>query len=96
MKVKGKIKIMNNKFRNEILIEGYLYDRDLENKSFVIKSNEDIIEFRYNDNFNVTLLEELEGNELIRIKGAFDKDDKGIFYLALGLLVIPKFMEGDN
>lgn len=87
---------MNNKFRNEILIEGYLYDRDLENKSFVIKSNKDIIEFRYNDNFNVTLLEELEGNELIRIKGAFDKDDKGIFYLALGLLVMPNYVEGDN
>lgn len=87
---------MNNKFRNEILIEGYLYDRDLENKSFVIKSNKDIIEFRYNDNFNVALLEELEGNELIRIKGAFDKDDKGIFYLALGLLVMPNYVEGDN
>ena len=96
MKVKGKIKIMNNKFRNEILIEGYLYDRDLENKSFVIKSNEDIIEFRYNDNFNINLLEELKGNELIRIKGAFDKDDNGIYYLALGLLVMPNFVEGDN
>ena len=87
---------MNNKFRNEILIEGYLYDRDLENKSFIVKSNEDIIEFRYNDNFNVALLEELEGNKLIRIKGAFDKDDKGIFFLALRLLVMPNYVEGDN
>jgi hypothetical protein len=87
---------MNNKFRNEILMEGYLYDLDLENKSFFIKCNDDIIEFKYNDNFNITLLEELKGNELIRIKGAFDKDDSGIYQLALGILVMPKFMEGDN
>ena len=39
---------MNSEFKNEILIDGYLYDRDLENKSFQIKNNEDIIEFKYN------------------------------------------------
>ena len=58
---------MNNKFRNEILIEGYLYDRDLENKSFKVTNNEDIIEFRYNDDFNITLLEELNVH-LIKMK----------------------------
>lgn len=86
---------MNNKFRNEILIEGYLYDRDLENKSFKVTNNEDIIEFRYNDDFNITLLEELNGNELIRVKGAFDKDENDIFFLARGILIMPNFTEGD-
>ena len=42
---------MNSEFKNEILMDGYLYDRDLENKKFQIKNNEDIIEFRYNGNF---------------------------------------------
>ena len=86
---------MNNKFRNEILIEGYLYDRDLENKSFKVKNDEDIIEFRYNDDFNITLLEELNGNELIRVKGAFDKDENDIFFLARVILIMPNFTEGD-
>ena len=95
MKMKGKIKIMNNKFKNEVLIEGYLFDRDLDNNSFRIQNNSDVIEFRYNNDFNIRLLEELKGNELIRIKGAFDKDDKGLFLLAIGMLVMPTFKEGD-
>ena len=94
--MKGKINKMNNKFRNEILIEGYLYDRDLDNKSFKVNNNEDIIEFRYNDEFNITVLEELKVNELVRIKGSFDKDENGVFLLARGILVMPNFMEGDN
>ena len=86
---------MNNKMKNEILIEGYLYDRDLENKSFKIKNNEDIIEFKYNEDFKESNLEELQGNELIRIKGSFDQDEDGIFYLAKDMLVLPQFSKGD-
>ena len=49
---------MNSEFKNEILMDGYLYDRDLENKKFQIKNNEDIIEFRYNEDFKENSLEE--------------------------------------
>ncbi len=86
---------MNSEFKNEILIDGYLYDRDLENKSFQIKNNEDIIEFKYNEDFKESNLEELQGNELIRIKGSFDQDEDGIFYLAKDMLVLPQFSKGD-
>lgn len=86
---------MNSEFKNEILIDGYLYDRDLENKSFQIKNNEDIIEFKYNEDFKESNLEELQGNELIRIKGSFDQDENGIFYLAKDMLVLPQFSKGD-
>ena len=87
---------MNNKMKNEILIEGYLYDRDLENKSFQIKNNEDIIEFRFNEDFKVELLEELQGNEIIRIKGSFDQDEEGIFLMARDILVLPNFSHGEE
>ena len=87
---------MNNKMKNEILIEGYLYDRDLENKSFQIKNNEDIIEFRFNEDFKVELLEELQGNEIIRIKGSFDQDKEGIFLMARDILVLPNFSQGEE
>ena len=86
---------MNSEFKNEILIDGYLYDRDLENKCFQIKNNEDIIEFKYNEDFKESNLEELQGNELIRIKGSFDQDENGIFYLAKDMLVLPQFSKGD-
>lgn len=86
---------MNKEFKNEILIEGYLYDRDLDNKSFQIKNNNDVIEFRFNDDFKVENLEELQGNELIRIKGSFDQDENGIFYLAKDMLVMPQFSKGE-
>ena len=85
---------MNNKFKNEILIEGYLYEKDLENKSFKIKNNEDIIEFRYNDEFDIDLLEELKGKEYIRVRGSFDKDENGVFFLAKEILIL-SLMEGD-
>lgn len=87
---------MNNEFKNEILMDGYLYDRDLENKKFQIKNNEDIIEFRYNEDFKESSLEELQGNELLRIKGSFDQDENGLFYLAKDMLVLPQFSKGDE
>lgn len=86
---------MNKEFKNEILIEGYLYDKDLDNKFFQIKNNNDIIEFRFNDEFKVKKLEELQGNELIRIKGSLDQDENGIFYLAKDILVMPQFSKGE-
>ena len=86
---------MNSEFKNEILIDGYLYDRDLENKSFQIKNNEEIIELKNNEDFKESNLEELQGNELIRIKGSFDQDEDGIFYLAKDMLVLPQFSKGD-
>jgi hypothetical protein len=87
---------MNSEFKNEILMDGYLYDRDLENKKFQIKNNEDIIEFRYNEDFKENSLEELQGNELLRIKGSFDQDENGLFYLAKDMLVLPQFSKGDE
>lgn len=87
---------MNKEFKNEILMDGYLYDRDLENKKFQIKNNEDIIEFRYNEDFKESSLEELQGNELLRIKGSFDQDENGLFYLAKDMLVLPQFSKGDE
>ena len=87
---------MNSEFKNEILMDGYLYDRDLENKKFQIKNNEDIIEFRYNEDFKENSLEELQGNELLRIKGSFDQDENGLFYLAKDMLVLPQFSNGDE
>ncbi len=87
---------MNSEFKNEILMDGYLYDRDFENKKFQIKNNEDIIEFRYNEDFKESSLEELQGNELLRIKGSFDQDENGIFYLAKDMLVLPQFSKGDE
>ena len=87
---------MNNESKNEILMDGYLYDRDFENKKFQIKNNEDIIEFRYNEDFKESSLEELQGNELLRIKGSFDQDENGLFYLAKDMLVLPQFSKGDE
>ena len=87
---------MNSEFKNEILMDGYLYDRDLENKKFQIKNNEDIIEFRYNEDCKENSLEELQGNELLRIKGSFDQDENGLFYLAKDMLVLPQFSKGDE
>ena len=87
---------MNNKMKNEILIEGYLYDRDLDNKSFQVKNNEDIIEFRFNDDFRIDLIEELQGNEIIRVKGSFDQDEEGIFLMVRDILVLPNFTQGEE
>lgn len=86
---------MNSEFKNEILMDGFLVSKDLENKKFQIKNNDDIIEFRYDENFKESNLEELQENELIRIKGSFDQDDEGIFYLAKDMLVLPQFSKGE-
>ena len=86
---------MNSEFKNEILMDGFLVSKDLENKKFQIKNNDDIIEFRYDENFKESNLEELQENELIRIKGSFDQDGEGIFYLAKDMLVLPQFSKGD-
>ena len=86
---------MNSEFKNEILMDGFLVSKDLENKKFQIKNNDDIIEFRYDENIKESNLEELQENELIRIKGSFDQDDEGIFYLAKDMLVLPQFSKGD-
>ena len=86
---------MNSEFKNEILMDGFLVSKDLENKKFQIKNNDDIIEFRYDENFKESNLEELQENELIRIKGSFGQDDEGIFYLAKDMLFLPQFSKGD-
>ena len=86
---------MNREFKKEKLMDGFLVSKDLENKKFQIKNNDDIIEFRYDENFKESNLEELQENELIRIKGSFDQDDEGIFYLAKDMLVLPQFSKGD-
>ena len=51
---------MNSEFKNEILMDGFLVSKDLENKKFQIKNNDDIIEFRYDENFKESNLEELQ------------------------------------
>lgn len=87
---------MNNKFRNEILIEGYLFDSDIDNKIFRVQCEDDVIEFRFNDEFHIGVLENLKGNEIIRIRGSFDCDGNGIFLLAKGILVMPEIERRDN
>lgn len=80
---------MGNKFKNEIYIQGYLINVDYENNSFQIKNGEDIIEFKYNDDFDKELLEDLNINDVILVNGSIDKDID-IFYLAKTILVYPK------
>jgi len=80
---------MENKFKNEIYIQGYLMNVDYENNSFQIKNGEDIIEFKYNDDFDKELLKELNINDVILVNGSIDKD-VDIFYLAKTILVYPK------
>ena len=86
---------MNCKFKNEILIEGYLFDKDLENKCFRVQCNSDVIEFKYNNDFKVRLLENLKGNEIFLVKGALDQDDFGTFYLAKDIIIEPYIREGE-
>ena len=86
---------MNSEFKNEILMDGFLVSKDLENKKFQIKNNDDIIEFRYDENYKESNLEELQENELMRVEVSFDQDDEGIFYLAKDMLVLPQFSKGD-
>lgn len=86
---------MNNDFKNEILMDGYIFDKDLTKKCFKIKNNEDIIEFRYKNDFDESKINELNGDDLIRIKGSFDQDEYGLFYLASDILVLPQFKKGE-
>ena len=86
---------MNNKLQNEILIEGYIFDKDFENKSFLIKNNDDVFQFRFNEDFKIEELKELQENEVVRVKGSFDQDENGMFFLAKDILVMPTFSKGE-
>lgn len=79
---------MNNKLKNEILIEGYITNKDLENKSFLIKNNDEEYEFKYNEEFNALDLNDVSSDELVRVKGSFDQNEEGLFLRAEGILVL--------
>ena len=87
---------MNNKLQNEILMEGYIFDVDFENKSFLIKNNDDVFQFRFNEDFKIEELKELQENEVVRVKGSFDQDEEGIFMMARDFLVMPSFSQGEE
>ena len=87
---------MNNKLQNEILIEGYIFDKDFEKKSFLIKNNDDVFQFRFNEDFKIEELKELQENEVVRVKGSFDQDEEGIFMMARDFLVMPSFSQGEE
>lgn len=87
---------MNNKLQNEILMEGYIFDIDFENKSFLIKNNDDVFQFRFNEDFKIEELKELQENEVVRVKGSFDQDEEGIFMMARDFLVMPSFSQGEE
>ena len=78
---------MNNKLKNEILIEGYITEKDLENKSFLLKNNSEVYEFKYNDEFNIDLLDEITSDQVVRVKGSFDMEEHALFLKAEGILV---------
>lgn len=79
---------MNNKLKNEILIEGYITNKDLENKSFLIENNDEEYEFKYNEEFNALDLNDVSFDELVRVKGSFDQNEEGLFLRAEGILVL--------
>lgn len=88
---------MKNEFKNEFIVEGYLCSIDLENKSFRIKNNDSIIELKYNYDFKAAKVEELEGNEYIRVKGQLDNDKDGnMIFLAQDILVFFNTKEGEE
>jgi len=79
---------MNNKLKNEVLIEGYVIEKNLENNNFLLKNSDDIYEFKFDDDFNINNLIDLSESEVIRVKGSFDKNDDGLFLKALGILIL--------
>jgi len=86
---------MNKEFKNEILIEGYIKEINKDDNTIKILNNDDLIEFKYNEDFKLDELEEVLETELVRIKGSFDQDENGIFYLAKDFLVMPNFSQGE-
>ena len=77
---------MNN-FKNEILIEGYIIEKDFENKSFLLKNNNEVYEFIYSDEFNTDELLEISEEQVVRVKGSFDMKNDSLFLKAEGILV---------
>lgn len=77
---------MNN-FKNEILIEGYITEKDLDNKSFLLKNNDEVYEFIYNDEFNTDDLIEINEEQVVRVKGSFDMENDSLVLKAEGILV---------
>ena len=67
-----------------------------EKKSFLIKNNDDVFQFRFNDDFKIEELKELQENEVVRVKGSFDQDEEGIFMMARDFLVMPSFSQGEE
>lgn len=77
---------MNN-FKNEILIEGYIIEKDLEKKSFLLKNNNEVYEFIYSDEFNTDELLEISEEQVVRVKGSFDMKNDSLFLKVEGILV---------
>ena len=86
---------MNRKFKNEILIEGYYVDKDIINKNFKIRNGNDVIEFRYYDDKLDEIIDNLDENMIVKVKGSFDKDDKELFLLANDILILKEDKRGE-
>lgn len=87
---------MNKQLKNEIFIEGYLESFEMDNKTFQIRNNEELIQFKYNDDFKYEFLEEVKDNEIIKIKGCIDKKDEEIYLLAKDILILPLTEESEE
>ena len=77
-------------------MEGYLEYFDIDNKIFQIKNNEELIQFKYNDDFKYEFLEEVKENEILKIKGCIDKKDEEIYLLAKDILILPLKEESEE
>lgn len=87
---------MNKQFKNEIFIEGFLESYDFEKNIFNLKNNDEIIQFKYREDFKFELLEEVKSNEIIKIKGSIDIDGNEIFLLAKDILLLPINEESED
>ena len=77
---------MNN-LKNAILIEGYIIEKDLEKKSFLLKNKNEVYEFIYSDEFNTDELLEISEEQVVRVKGSFDMKNDSLFLKVEGILV---------
>ena len=77
-------------------MEGYICDKEIEKQSFLINNKDDVFQFRFNEDFKIEELKELQENEVVRVKGSFDQDEEGIFMMARDFLVMPSFSQGEE
>lgn len=79
---------MNKIYKNEIIIEGILINKDLNNKFFEIKTNGNDFELIFDDNFNVDLLNKINEGSKVRVKGMLTQSDKELVFLAREIILL--------